>query len=38
MNDLYSQYHLKVAPTEPEHLVRKAELDGAVGDPSDLLT
>ena len=26
----YSQHHLKVAATEPEHIVRKAELDVAV--------
>ncbi|MCL2304490.1 MAG: hypothetical protein FWC43_04025 [Planctomycetaceae bacterium] len=27
----YSQHHLKVAATEPEHVVRKAEFDVAVG-------
>jgi hypothetical protein len=28
--DIYSQHHLKIAATEPEHLVRKAEFDAAI--------
>jgi hypothetical protein len=36
--DIYSQHHLKVAATEPEHLVRKAEFDATVGDLTQLKT
>jgi hypothetical protein len=36
--DIYSQHHLRVAATEPEHLLRKAELDQAAGNLALLKT
>jgi len=33
--DQYSQHHLKVAATAPEHVVRKAEFDAAIGSLTD---
>ncbi len=36
--DIYSQQHLKIAATEPEHIVRKAEFDSTVGNVFGLTT